>query len=253
MADPVRRPAGQALRPAPPKAVLFDFWNTLVESDDFSPARGNARLLALARSPVSIEELQAFEDGIVRDAERREDESWLEFSRPSLQRLLNDRFGIRSPLTLDEQEWEFWSSSMTIRLVEGVGSMLEDLARRSLRAAVVSNTSFTAGTLRRSLADLGVADRVELVVSSADYGVRKPHPAIFRTALARLGLGPHEAWFAGDSVACDLAGGLGAGMFTVLFRSPEEAPPGLEGYAGIRRWGELAGLLDAAGLSRTRT
>ncbi len=240
-------------RAAPPRAVLFDFWNTLVESGDFSPARGNARLLALAGSDVPIEELQAFEDGIVRDAERREDGSWLEFSRQSLQRLLNDRFSIRSPLTLAGQEWEFWTASMAIRLVEGVGPMLDDLARRSIRSAVISNTSFTAGTLHRTLADLGVAERFEFVASSADYGVRKPHPAIFHAALARLGLGPDEAWFAGDSVGYDLEGGRSAGMFTVLFHTRDEVPAGLDGgYARIERWSDLAGLLDGAGVSRTR-
>lgn len=237
----------QRARPAaPPKAVLFDFWNTLVESDAFTPARGNARLLALAGSPVPIEELQAFENGIVRDAERREDESWIEFSRQSLQRLLNDRFGVQSPLSLAEQEWEFWSSSMTIRLVEGVGPMLDDLARRSIRTAVISNTSFTARTLHRTLADLGVADRFEFVISSTDYGLRKPHPAIFRTALARLGLGPAEAWFAGDSVGHDIEGGVGAGMFTVLFRPPHDLPAGRAGFARIECWSDLAGLLDEA-------
>jgi putative hydrolase of the HAD superfamily len=128
--------------------------------------------------------------------------------------------------------------------------MLDDLAHRSIRAAVISNTSFTAGTLHRTLADLGVADRLEFVISSSDYGVRKPHPAIFRTALARLGLGPDEAWFAGDSVGYDLEGGLGAGMFTVLFRSPDDPRPGLEGYSRIDRWSDLAALLDRADLSR---
>jgi FMN phosphatase YigB (HAD superfamily) len=154
---------------------------------------------------------------------------------------------------------------MDIRLVDGVPGMLEDLARRSIRRAVVSNSSFTADTIRRTLAGLGVLDRLEFVVSSADYGVRKPHPAIFEAALARLGLAAGEAWFAGDNVAYDLKGGLAAGMFTVLFRPPDDEPAGLDwstcrpslasvdlrrpgdGYARIQRWSELAPLLDRAG------
>jgi putative hydrolase of the HAD superfamily len=229
-----------------PSAILFDLWGTLIESDEFAPARGNARLLSLAGSSVPLADLQAYEDGIVRDAERREDESHLEFTRQSLQRLLNDRFAICSPLSLAEQEWEFWSSSMHIRLVDGVADMLDELARRSIRRAVISNSSFTEGVIQHTLADLGVAERFEFVVSSADYGVRKPHPGIFETALARLALAPHEAWFAGDNVAYDLRGGLAAGMFTVLFRPPDDEPPGLDGYRRIERWSELAALLDEA-------
>lgn len=227
-----------------PKAILFDLWGTLIESDDFTPARGNARLLALAGCGVPLETVQAFEDGLLREVERREDESSIEFTRQSLQRILNDRFAISSPLGLAEQEWEFWSSSMHIRLVDGVPDMLAELARRSIRRAVISNSSFTGEIIRRTLVDLGVADRFEFVVSSADYGVRKPHRAIFEAALARLGLGPHEAWFAGDNVAYDLRGALAAGMFAVLFRPPADEPAGIEGYARIERWSELAVLLD---------
>lgn len=232
---------------ARPKAVIFDLWGTLIESDHFAPAKGNARLLELAGSRVSLAELQAFEDRIVRDVEQREDEGWIEYTRQSLQRLLNDRFAISSPLSLAEQEWVFWSSAMTIRLVDGVPDMLDDLARRSIRRAVISNSSFTADTIRRTLADLGVADRLEVVISSADYGVRKPHPVIFEAALARMSLAPHEAWFAGDNVEYDLKGGLGAGLFTVLFKPPVDEPSGLEGFRRIQRWSELAGLLDQAG------
>lgn len=230
-----------------PKAILFDLWGTLIESDDFSPARGNARLLALAGCDVPLETVQAWEDGLLREVERREDESSIEFTRQSLQHILNDRFAISSPLGLAEQEWEFWSSSMRIRLVDGVPDMLADVARRSIRRAVISNSSFTGETIRRTLADLGVADRFEFVVSSADYGVRKPHRAIFEAALARLGLEPREAWFAGDTVAYDLRGALAAGMFAVLFRPPDDEPAGVEGTARIQRWSELAGLLDGFG------
>lgn len=242
-------PAARAIRMARPKAIVFDLWGTLIESDDFTPSRGNARLLETAASDAPLAALQAFEDGLVADAERREDACGLEFTRQSLQRLLNDRFAIRSPLSLAEQEWEFWSSSMTIGLIDGVREMLDDLVRRSIRRAIVSNSSFTADVISRSLADLGVGDRFEHVVSSADYGVRKPHPAIFAAALDRLGLTPGEAWFAGDNPAYDLAGGVGAGMFTVLFRQPAPTPLDLagasDGYARIERWSELAGLLDA--------
>jgi putative hydrolase of the HAD superfamily len=248
-AGPMGRPAHPPRPSAPPlpRAVVFDLWGTLIESDDFAAVRGNARLLAVAGSDVQLEALQAYEDGIVRDAERREDESHIEFTRQALQRLLNDRFAIHSPLSLAEQEWEFWSSAMRIRLVDGVPAMLDDLVRRSIRRAVISNSSFTADTIRRTLADLGVADRFEFVISSADYGVRKPHPAIFEAALARLGLAPREAWFAGDTVAFDLKGGLAAGMFTVLFRPPVDEPPGFNGYRRIERWSGLTALLDQAG------
>ena len=46
--------------------------------------------------------------------------------------------------------------------------------------------------------------------------VGKPEPPLFRMALRRLGLAPHEAAMVGDSTASDVAGGRAAGMRTVF-------------------------------------
>jgi HAD superfamily hydrolase (TIGR01459 family) len=50
--------------------------------------------------------------------------------------------------------------------------------------------------------------------------VGKPHPAIFTTALGRLGHPhPQRVLVVGDSIAHDIAGGRAAGMLTLLIRS----------------------------------
>src|SRR5207249_1417053 len=57
--------------------------------------------------------------------------------------------------------------------------------------------------------------------------VGKPEPPLFRIALARLGLRPHEAAMVGDSVTSDVAGGHAVGIRTVLY-APDGAPPDAE-------------------------
>ena len=52
----------------------------------------------------------------------------------------------------------------------------------------------------------------EQVVISAEEGLRKPHPEIFLRTLSRMGLGPREALFIGDSPPFDVAGAKGVGM-----------------------------------------
>jgi HAD superfamily hydrolase (TIGR01450 family) len=54
--------------------------------------------------------------------------------------------------------------------------------------------------------------------------VGKPHPLLFRTALAHLGLAPYEVVMIGDTPAADIAGGLAAGMWTVLVGGATAAP-----------------------------
>lgn len=62
---------------------------------------------------------------------------------------------------------------------------------------------------------LGLSDWIAGYVVSAAVGYEKPHPAIFRHALALAGF-PKECYMIGDNPAADIAGGKRAGMKTVL-------------------------------------
>ena len=79
--------------------------------------------------------------------------------------------------------------------------------------------------MRRTLEELGVAERVDRIVLSGEVGVRKPAPGIFEQALAQLGLDPLEAVFVGDRLVEDIAGAAAVGMSTVQalwFRADED-------------------------------
>jgi len=62
---------------------------------------------------------------------------------------------------------------------------------------------------------------------SADCDFQKPHPAIFREALRRLGGEAEEAAFVGDRLVNDVAGAQGVGMKGILrvvpYRVEQEA------------------------------
>jgi putative hydrolase of the HAD superfamily len=103
------------------------------------------------------------------------------------------------------------------RALVGSGhALLESLRERGLRLGVVSNTwPEPARLVRRELAELGVAERVDAIVLSGEVGVRKPDPAIFERALAELGVEPEAAIFVGDRLVDDVAGAARVGMTTV--------------------------------------
>jgi len=74
--------------------------------------------------------------------------------------------------------------------------------------------------------------------------VGKPEPPLFRMALARLGLPPHEAAMVGDSVPSDVGGGRAVGMRTVLY-APGGAPPDVADVV-VSSFDELARLAGVA-------
>ena len=96
-------------------------------------------------------------------------------------------------------------------------------ALRALRAqgcalVVVSNWDVS---LRERLDEAGLAPLLDAVVSSAEVGVLKPHPAPFERALALVGVGATDAWHAGDSVDEDVLGARAAGIRPVLISRPD--------------------------------
>lgn len=78
--------------------------------------------------------------------------------------------------------------------------LLAKLKELGLRTAVVSNIPFD---IRPAFAAIGAQDHVDEFVLSFEVGVVKPNPAIFTTALERLGVAAEAAVMVGDSDEAD--------------------------------------------------
>jgi putative hydrolase of the HAD superfamily len=91
----------------------------------------------------------------------------------------------------------------------GTHQMLADLKRRGLKLAVISNWDQRLPVL---LERLDLALPFDSFAISAIVGVEKPHPRIFETALAALGVAAERALHVGDSLRDDVEGAQGVGM-----------------------------------------
>jgi putative hydrolase of the HAD superfamily len=231
-----------------PSAILFDLWGTLIASEPFDPARGNAALLEGCDNPrgVTLEQVMGLGDRIVASTTPREDQSALEFTVASLNSMLSDALGLRFRGTPDEAEWHFWNAALVVKPIEGVRELLPRLEAEGIRMGVVSNSSFSSRVLGRELSRQGLRDPFEFVISSADYGVRKPDPLIFEVALLRMGIDASRAWFAGDNVGYDIVGAHAAGLFPVAFNPSTPIPEEVGAHAVIREWAQLLTLIGAA-------
>jgi putative hydrolase of the HAD superfamily len=126
-----------------------------------------------------------------------------------------------------------------------VAALLRRLSADGVAVAAVSNASFSGRVLHRELSRHGLGADVRFVLSSADLGIRKPAPALFRAALARLGVAAERAWFVGDTFAEDVVGALAAGLTPVWLGGAPEANPGA-GVLRARDWAAVGALLDAS-------
>lgn len=94
--------------------------------------------------------------------------------------------------------------------------LLGGLRRRGLAVGLVSNTIDPPEVLVDDLELMGIAGLIDAAVFSSQLGVRKPHPAIYRHVLDRLGVEPRQALFVGDRVLEDVIGPAGVGMRTCI-------------------------------------
>jgi putative hydrolase of the HAD superfamily len=95
----------------------------------------------------------------------------------------------------------------------GTRPMLAELKRRGLKLAVISNWDQRLPLL---LERLDLAAPFDTFAISAIVGAEKPHPRIFESALAALGVAAEEALHVGDSRRDDIEGAQGVGMQALL-------------------------------------
>jgi putative hydrolase of the HAD superfamily len=122
-------------------------------------------------------------------------------------------------------------ASLRFRPYPEVADALAGLRAAGLRLIVVSNWDVS---LHDVLERTGLRGLVDAVVISAELGVAKPDPAIFRAALDRLGASAADAMHVGDSVEADVAGARAAGLEAVLVaRNGGQAPDGVRVVASL--------------------
>lgn len=135
------------------------------------------------------------------------------------------------------------TKTFTLAHYDEVVEVLAALRRRGLVVAVCSNWYWD---LDRAIDEVGLTDAIDVAVTSAQAGARKPHPRIFLETLKQCGLRPEQALHVGDTWGPDVLGALGVGMRAVHLWRPERAgeadPPPLPD--GALRVADLRALTD---------
>lgn len=120
---------------------------------------------------------------------------------------------IEYSLELYEKYWGYILDNM--QLENGTGRLFERLKHSGIKIAVC--TDLTTHIQHRKLRKLGIADYIDVFVSSEEAGVEKPDIRIFDLVVNKLGIYPNEALHIGDSYEKDVAGAAGAGIYPVWF------------------------------------
>jgi putative hydrolase of the HAD superfamily len=203
------------------KGVFFDFYNTLVTYD---PPREEMEARALQElgvkaSPEALRlPLVVADDFLYREharvplSKRSPEETRVLYTR--YQEVLLREAKIPAPPELIGNllaKWKQWKFKMV--LFDDAMPALLRLKAAGLTLGLISNVDHDIMPVCR---ELGLADVLQVIVTSLDTGFNKPQPEIFQVALDRTGVKPDESIYIGDQHRIDVAGANSAGMRGIL-------------------------------------
>ena len=113
---------------------------------------------------------------------------------------------------------DFWKTVFPQSAVEMVGAMdlLQSLYDQGYFLGVISNGAHASRI--QTLASTSFDSLISQVVSSGEFGKKKPNAEIFFEAMASQGFSAHECVYVGDHPINDAIGSLNAGMKSVLLK-----------------------------------
>ncbi len=212
------------------EAVTFDFWNTLVRTDDKETLNARrAKLIAVLGGFG-----HAVEAVVLDDAFRQTFAVYSDHWRANQQFLATD--GGAHVLTLLDLEldpdqraaaidaYENAAADLHMDLTDHVAGALSELHDRGIKLGIICDVGMTPSpVLRGWLADHGVLRLFHHWSFSDEVGYYKPAPEIFRHALAGLGdVAPERAAHVGDLRRTDVAGSQAMGMTAVRYRGAND-------------------------------
>ncbi len=200
---PIDSMSAGGVRPVRPRALIFDWDNTLVDTWDIIHDTVNTTLTAFGKTPWTFDEIRARVRGSTRD------------TFPRL-------FGERWQDAVEVFYRRYGEIHMAkLRTTDGAADMLRRLAEMGFYMAVVSNKR--GDYLRAETVHLGWDGFFRRVVGANDAARDKPAPDPIEMALAGadIPMGP-DVWYIGDA-DIDLDCAHQAGCVAVLMR---RTPPG---------------------------
>jgi putative hydrolase of the HAD superfamily len=226
-------------------AVFLDFYGTLAHAKTWGPRLEDvlgARGFAI---PAGISARDEQLDGREHLEHSKSAEHYRTWEQGRLRRFV-EACGVGADdadLLVDELYTA--TKSFELQAYPEVPEVLTELRGRGLTIAVCSNWDWH---LDRAMAQAGLDSLVDVLVTSARAGARKPHRRIFGHTLDACGIDdPTAVVFVGDSWGPDVEGPAAMGMRPVHVWRPEwegerDAPPPITN--GVVRLPDLTGLVD---------
>lgn len=230
-----------------PSGVIFDLGDTVLRVESYDWIAANKRLLEFGENDIDLtpEEMQKVAFEINTDFEQKKIDAMIEIDTPSFYRTLFETVGLSLSISNEEAAKVAWNAACKFYPEEGIYEVLDTLDKHNIRTGILSNGSFSGIILEEELAKHNLAHRFSFVISSADYGIRKPHPRIFDIAVRKTGLEPQDIWFVGDKFRFDIRGAIDSGLYPVWYNPRKTEKDPQYDFLEINHWHEFIRIIES--------
>ena len=205
-----------------PRAIVFDWDNTLVDTWETTHQALNMALIAMGHTPWTLAEHKA-----------------------RVRLSLRDSFSVMFKERWEEARKIYLDAFLAVHLerltaLPGIVELLDELQGRGYYLAVVSNK--TGSILRREAEHLGWSRYFGRIVGATDAAADKPDAAPVHLALTGSGIAAgRDVWLVGDT-AIDMQCALNAGCRPVLLGAADPTAPEFAKYKPDLVFGDSAAL-----------
>lgn len=216
------------------KAVIFDFWLTLME---FGNEDAHNRLLHIRAARINeylngaefnIDEAKVIDaiTEVEKEMEKRRSETGVEMPTAKIAELILNRLHISDGRLVKELKNIYDSSllSIELKLRDNTQEVLSTLKKQGYKIGLICNTTHGV-VIRELLKNFHLTNYFDFTIFSDEFGLRKPRVEIFEETLSKLGVKPDEAIHIGDRPDLDILGAKNAGMFAVLIDTENKPYP----------------------------
>ncbi len=186
------------------KAVLFDFWGTIVQQGEYSPLKQTYQLM---RPRMHF---GTFVEKFERVAMTKPFDDQNQMYNAAF-----EEFGMQPKDWIIEKLVGVWNKNKLLaQPYPETMKVLEELKKKGIKLALIANTfqSSVDGLLEK----FGMDKLFDVVCFSCDIGYIKTDIEMINHTLAQLGVSKEEAVMVGDSMQTDIVGAEKAGVFPVL-------------------------------------
>lgn len=128
-----------------------------------------------------------------------------------------------------------------VTILPNVKKTLETLYTNGLRLGMISNGDTTELSAHLN----GVSDFFDVIVTSEELEVYKPHPRIFNETLQKMGIAREKTAFVGDSLVSDICGAKKAELTTIWYNKRQRTSTrGLRPDYEIRDMAEVLEMIE---------